>query len=110
MNNKIKKQIVQRLNKNFLDILILRLIESEPMWGYKIIKKTREFFGLKLGHSALYPLLKFLEAKGYAKSEKVKIKGRIRKIYHLTEKGKEVLDIYYYVLGEQLEKNDLKDD
>jgi DNA-binding PadR family transcriptional regulator len=110
LNNKIKKEIVQRLNKNFLDILILRLIESEPIWGYRIIKKTREFFGLKLGHGALYPLLKFLETKGYTKSEKVKTTGRIRKIYHLTEKGKEILDIYYYVLGEQLKKNDFKDD
>ena len=110
MNNKIKKQIVQRLNKSFLDILILRLIESEPIWGYKIIKKTREFFGLKLGYGTLYPLLNFLETKGYVKSEKVKTTGRIRKIYQITEKGKEVLDIYYYVLGEQLEKNDLKDE
>ena len=58
----------------------------------------------------LYPLLKSLETKGYAKSEKVTSKGRIRKIYQITEKGKEVLDIYFYVLGEQLEKNDIKDD
>ena len=110
MNNKIKKEIVQRLNKSFLDILILRIIESEPIWGYKIIKKIKIFFELKLGHGELYPLLKSLETRGYIKSEKVKTKGRIRKIYQINEKGKEVLDIYYYVLGKQLEKNDIIDD
>ena len=110
MNNKLKKQIVQRLNKSFLDILVLRLMETKPIWGYKIIKKTRIFFGLKLGNGVVYPLLKSLETKGYTKSEKVKTKGRVRKIYQITKKGKEVLDIYYYVLGEQLEKNDIEDD
>lgn len=104
-----KKQIVQRINRNFLDILILRLIQAEQMWGYKIIKKTEKLFGIKLRHGALYPLLKTLETEGYVKSEKITQRGRVRKVYEITPKGIELVDAYYDFLKEQLEKMDLKE-
>jgi len=104
-----KKQIVQRINRNFLDILILRLIQAEPMWGYSIIKKTEKLFGIKLRHGALYPLLNTLETEGYARSEKITKRGRVRKVYEITPKGIELVDAYYDFLKEQLEKMDLKE-
>ena len=103
-----KKRIVQRITRNFLDILILRLIQEEPMWGYKIIKKTESLFELKLRHGALYPLLNTLEAEGYARSEKITKKGRIRKVYEITPKGIQLINTYHEVLKEQLEKLDLQ--
>jgi PadR family transcriptional regulator PadR len=102
-----KKQIVQRITRNFLDILVLRLIQTEPMWGYKIIKKTEKLFGIKLRHGALYPLLNTLEKQGYAKSGKTTQHGRIRKIYEITPKGKQLVEAYYDFLKEQLEKLDI---
>jgi PadR family transcriptional regulator PadR len=105
-----KKQIVQRITRNFLDILVLRLIQAEPMWGYKIIKKTRRLFGIKLRHGALYPLLNSLEAEGYAKSKKITKKGRVRKVYEISQKGKQLLDAYNQFLKEQLKGLDIKEE
>ena len=104
-----KKQIVQRMTSNFLDILVLRLLQTEPMWGYKIIKKTEKLFEIKLRHGALYPLLNTLETGGYVISQKTTKRGRIRKVYHITPKGTELVDAYHEVLKEQLEKLDIKE-
>jgi len=104
-----KKQIVQRITRNFLDILILRLIQAEPMWGYKIIKKTERLFGIKLRHGALYPLLNSLEANSYVKSKKITEGGRVRKIYEITSKGIQLVDAYNDFLKQQLEGLDIKE-
>jgi PadR family transcriptional regulator PadR len=104
-----KKQIVQRLHRNFIDILVLRLIQAEPIWGYKIIQKTEKLFEIKLRHGALYPLLITLETEGYVKSEKTTKRGRVRKVYQITPKGTEFIDAYHDVLKEQLEKLDIKE-
>jgi PadR family transcriptional regulator, regulatory protein PadR len=105
-----KKVIVQRITRNFLDILILRLIQAEPMWGYRIIKKTEQLFGVKLRHGVLYPLLNTLETQGYARSGKITEKGRLRKVYEITPEGTELINAYHEVLKKQLEKLDIKED
>ncbi|HDD70480.1 MAG TPA: hypothetical protein ENG19_05055, partial [Candidatus Bathyarchaeota archaeon] len=65
MTENFQKEIVQRITKNLLDIQILKLINTEPMWGYKIKKEVETRFGVKLRHGALYPLLNSLEQKGF---------------------------------------------
>ena len=37
------KEIVRRVTKNLLDIQMLRLIQTQPMWGYKIKKHNRAY-------------------------------------------------------------------
>ena len=110
MTEDLKKQIVQRITRNFLDILILRLIQAEPMWGYKIIKKTKRLFGVKLRHGALYPLLNSLEANNYVKSKRITEGGRERKVYEVTPKGTQLVGAYHEFLKEQLEGLDIKED
>ena len=105
-----KNLFVQRITKNFLDILILRLIQTEPMWGYKIIKKTKALFNIKLRHSALYPLLNSLEKEGYITSKKTTAGGRLRKIYKITQKGTQLVDEYNNFLKQQLTGMDIKED
>ena len=109
MTQTFRKHIVQRMTRNFLDILILRLIQTEPMWGYKIIKKTERLFGIKIRHGALYPLLNSLEAKGYVRSKKTTKGGRVRKVYEITSKGTQLVDAYYDFLREQLQRLDIKE-
>jgi len=103
-----RREIVQRITRNFLDILILRLIQTEPMWGYKIIKNIERLFGVKLRHGALYPLLNQLEAKGFVRSQKMAKGGRVRKVYEITSKGIQLVDAYYDFLKEQLQRLDIK--
>jgi PadR family transcriptional regulator PadR len=109
LTENFRKQIVQRITRNFLDILVLRLIKAEPMWGYKIIKKTKGLFGIKLRHGAVYPLLNFLEKEGYARSEKITNEGRVRKVYEITTRGIKLIDAYNELLKEQLEGLDIKE-
>jgi PadR family transcriptional regulator PadR len=99
-----KEEIVQRIFRNFLDIMVLRLVQRESMWGYRIIKHVKEEHGVKLRHGALYPLLNRLERKGYLRSRREAKGGRIRKIYEITSKGIQLVDAYDAALGEQREK------
>jgi PadR family transcriptional regulator, regulatory protein PadR len=79
------------------------MVKAEPLWGYKIKKQVEANFNIKLRHGALYPALNSLERKGFLESQKQQKDGRARKVYSLTEHGKEYLQIYYSVLKEQIE-------
>jgi len=104
----LRKELVQRIVRNLLDIQILKLIQRQPMWGYKIKKQVAEKFDVKLRHGALYPLLKSLEEKGFITSQKQQQKGRTRKTYTITKKGQEYIDAYQSILKEQIQKQDIK--
>ncbi len=108
-SSNFRKEIVERVTRSFLDILVLRLVQSEPMWGYKIIKKTEKLFGIKIRHGALYPLLNSLEIKGFVKSKKTARRGRVRKVYKITPKGEQIVDSYCDFLREQLQGLDIKE-
>jgi len=102
------KEFRQRFAKDFLDILVLRLIQAEPMWGYKIIRKVEKIFEIKIRHGALYPLLNSLEMNGLLKS-KQEVRGRrARKVYEITPKGMQLLDSYHDFLREQLQTLNIK--
>jgi len=94
----------RRFAKDFLDLLILQMVEAEPTWGYDIIKKTEASYKVRLRHGALYPTLNMLEAKGLVKSRKELQKGRVRKIYKITKDGKQLLNAYQNFLTEQMPK------
>ena len=108
LSETFKKQIVQRIVKNLLDIYILQIIKNEPTWGYKIKKNIETEYGIKLRHGALYPLLNALENSGYLTSRKEKHGGRIRKVYEITPKGMQYLDAYYKFLSEQIQTREIE--
>jgi PadR family transcriptional regulator, regulatory protein PadR len=105
MSETYKKQIVQHIIRNLLDIQLLRIIQAQPTWGYKIKKQVETDFNVKLRHGALYPTLNSLEEKGFVESSKQQKDGRARKVYAITEKGKIYLQTYYSILRGQLENN-----
>jgi len=77
--------------KGTLQTLILRLLADRgQMYGYQIIKelKTNSDNLLHIKEAALYPALHKLEAHGFLAVEQRMISGRLRKYYHLSEKGK----------------------
>lgn len=109
MSETFIEELRQRFARVFLDILILKLVQIEPMWGYRIIKETKRMFGVKLRHSALYPLLHSLEVKGFLKSKREVKDGRVRKVYVITSKGIQFIDSYHDFLKEQLQTLKLKE-
>ena len=107
LSEQFKKEIVQRITRNLLDIQILGLIQTQPMWGYKIKKQAETKFGVRLRHGALYPLLNALEQKSFLTSQKQQQGGRTRKVYSITKKGKQYVETYDDVLKEQIQKQDI---
>ncbi|NWG11720.1 helix-turn-helix transcriptional regulator [Candidatus Bathyarchaeota archaeon] len=103
MTESFKKEIVQRIIRNLLDIQILRLIRAQPMWGYRIKKEVETNFDVRLRHGALYPLLNSLETEGFLASQKQQQGGRTRKVYTITNKGKQYIETYANVLKEQIQ-------
>jgi len=104
LNEAFIRNMERRFVKSFLDLFILKSIQSEPMWGYKILKKTEALYQIKLRHGALYPLLNALEANGFTKSRQELQKGRIRKVYRITPKGTQLIKTYQNFLKQQLQK------
>jgi DNA-binding PadR family transcriptional regulator len=108
MSETYKKEIVQHIIRNLLDIQLLRIIQTQPTWGYKIKKQVEADFNIKLRHGALYPALNALEQKGFLESKKQKKDGRARKVYTITENGKSYLQTYYSILQDQLANGNIK--
>ena len=87
----IKKEVQTKLTKGLLDLIVLQLLDSQPMHGYQIITQIRRSFGVYFGPSTVYPLLSSLEKKGHVES-RWNMKGeRPRKVYELTSQGKNLL-------------------
>jgi DNA-binding PadR family transcriptional regulator len=91
MNNNYQKEVQTKLTKGLLDMIILQYLEQEPMHGYQVITKIRKGFGVYFGPSTVYPLLGQLEKKGYVNSAWNMDSDRPRKVYSLTNEGKNLL-------------------
>ena len=103
-----KKEIVQHMIRNLLEIQLLRIVRSQPTWGYKIKKQVEADFNITLRHGALYPALNALEQRGFLESQNQKRSGRYRKVYAITEEGKTYLQTYYSILLDQLGSENIK--
>lgn len=105
----VKLGIVQRFTHAFTDIEILRLIREKPAWGYQVRKELQARTGVTLRQSKLYPELGLLKKMGFLISvmETVGKNRRLRKVYAITDKGLQYLDIYEDVVREQCLRRDL---
>ena len=74
-------------------LLLLNLLSEKPYYGYEIIKtlklRSNDIFDMKEG--TLYPILHKLENEDLIISCNQEVSGRVRKVYSITQKGKEVL-------------------
>ena len=77
----------ERVVKNNLDLIILRLLRSKPQWGYEVNMAIRDKFHVYLSAGTLYPLLHSLEEDGYVQGQWESEKGRGRRIYNITDTG-----------------------
>ena len=79
-----------KLYKGSLETIILKLLsEGKEMYGYQITQEVRLASNdeIHIKEGSLYPLLHRMEADGLIKSELKPYGKRMRKYYHLTEKG-----------------------
>ena len=81
------------MDKRYMTIgtsmLILKLLEEEPLYGYQMIRlmeqRSQNVFQLKEG--TLYPILHNLEQQGAVTADT----GKVRKYYAITPHGKKLL-------------------
>ena len=91
-----RKMVIDRsLLTGSTTTLILKLLEEGDMYGYQMIEvlaeRSDDTFQLRAG--TLYPILHGLEKDGMLESYEWKEEGeRARKYYHLTVKGKKLLE------------------
>lgn len=81
----------ERFVKTSLDLVILGLLEEKERWGYEINMQIKDKFEVYLSAGTLYPLLHELEKKGFIEGIWEADKGRGRRIYRISPKGKEFL-------------------
>ena len=74
-------------------MLVLNLLSEKSLYGYELIKtlkqRSNDVFDMKEG--TLYPILHKLENEELISSSNQEVSGRVRKVYHITEKGNRVL-------------------
>lgn len=87
----MNKEVQTKLMKGLLDLIVLELLNGQPMHGYQVITRIRKTFSVYFGPSTIYPLLNALEKKGYIKSEWNMSNKRPRKVYQLTAAGQNLL-------------------
>jgi PadR family transcriptional regulator PadR len=81
-------------NPDFLngvpELVILQILDGEPMYGYELVQRIRLNSGEQLcfGEGCVYPTLHRLESEGYLTSKRQNVGGRNRVVYRLTRQGK----------------------
>ena len=99
-----------QLKRGLLDVCVLAAIKAEDSYGYQIIKDMKPY--VEMSESTLYTILKRLESADLLTVRSAEHNGRLRKYYHITERGlqrirdfkeewKEVISIYRFVVREE---------
>lgn len=89
-NEKFSRSLVGALT----EVLVLKLIEGKPMYGYALIKEIDEISKGKTDKQpgTIYPVLKRMEQKDWIKWEwKFPENNRPQKIYSIQTEGKKHL-------------------
>ncbi len=86
----------RELRRGTIELILLKLLEKEDMYGYEIVaslaKRGGEIFSIKEG--TLYPVLYRLEDKRFIDSYRSNPKrGVPRKYYKLTDRGRDHLEL-----------------
>jgi len=78
-----------------LDLLVLRMLQSEPLHGWAISERIQQasIDVLQIGQGSLYPALHRLEHQGWVDAEwRTSELGRRAKYYRLTARGRRQLE------------------
>ncbi|WP_058300496.1 PadR family transcriptional regulator [Gorillibacterium timonense] len=82
-----------QVRRGLLEFCILRLIGSQPRYGYELVTTLNRWEFLAVTEGTLYPLLRrLLKEKCIDSYWKESEAGPPRKYYTLTESGRELLD------------------
>ncbi len=86
----MENKLVRDLFIGFIRVHILYHTSKEPVFGAEF-KDELKRHGYNVSFGTLYPIFHKLERDGYITSVKKNVKGKIRKYYTITDKGREAL-------------------
>lgn len=72
------------------ELLILKLLSHEEMYGYQLVRAIVEATGqaLAYGEGSIYPVLHGLEARKLLRARQEIANGRVRSYYRITQAGR----------------------
>lgn len=86
----MQSKILRKFFLGFIQIHILHHAKKEPFYGAWMIEELKEH-GYDMSPGTLYPILHSMESNGILQKEDRLVDGKIRKYYHITASGDEVL-------------------
>jgi DNA-binding PadR family transcriptional regulator len=89
IENTTFEEMRRRLIAHFLDVIVLRELTNRPMCGYDFVGLLSEKFYAAISSGTIYSTLYSMERKGLIEGGNLNTK----RVYTLTPKGKEKLDI-----------------
>jgi PadR family transcriptional regulator PadR len=98
------------MKRGVLEVCVLAALRGGDSYGYKIIKDIQPY--IEISESTLYPILKRLEMSECVLFYTAEHNGRLRKYYHITDKGQqrirdfidelqEMITVYEFIKREQ---------
>lgn len=81
---------IDEIVSDFSRFYILTILYEGPQHGYSIISKFRKRINKEISPSLVYPFLNQLERKGLVKHSLKPVGEKKKKVFNLTEKGKEL--------------------
>jgi DNA-binding PadR family transcriptional regulator len=83
--------MIRNLHTGFIRVHILHHANKHPIYGLWMIGELAEH-GYRLSPGTLYPILRELEAGGLLTSRVELVKGKRRKYYEITPRGRKLLE------------------
>jgi len=90
MPENTQKQGLDELLSDFSRFYILTILYEGPVHGYQIISQFKKRVKKEISPSLVYPFLEQLENKGYVKHTLQPVGDKIKKVYQLTDEGREL--------------------
>jgi DNA-binding PadR family transcriptional regulator len=86
----LRKENVDEIVSDFSRFYILTILYEGPTHGYKILNRFRKRLKKDISPSLVYPFLQRLESKGLVKQTVIPIGEKQKKVYELTDEGKDL--------------------
>lgn len=90
MPENTEDQGMDELLSDFSRFYILTILYEGPVHGYNIMSQFKKRVKKEISPSLVYPFLEQLEDKGYVKHTLQPIGDKVKKVFMLTDKGREL--------------------
>lgn len=84
--------MVFQLGSSLLDACVLAVLKKEDTYGYKLTQEIQSV--VSVSESTLYPVLRRLQKDECLETYDQPFQGRNRRYYKITERGRDVLEVY----------------